>query len=85
MAAVLHVKSHIVIKYMLTQSFQYLLISIAFIILSFLIMYGYYCRRRYNSFYGTGRIADMEIWRAKSNVAWLFTFCLAMALLFHLV
>ncbi|WP_292972821.1 hypothetical protein [Mucilaginibacter sp.] len=70
---------------MLTQSFQYLLISIAFIILSFLIMYGYYCRRRYNSFYGTGRIADMEIWRAKSNVAWLFTFCLAMALLFHLV
>ncbi len=85
MAAILHVRRDSVVKYMLTQSFQYLLISIAFVIFSSLMMYGFYCRRRYNSFYGTGRIADMEIWRAKSNVAWLFTFCLAMALLFHLV
>lgn len=70
---------------MLTQSFQYLLISIIFAIFSSLMIYGFYCRRRYNSFYGTGRIADMEIWRAKSHMAWLFMFCLTMALLLHLV
>jgi hypothetical protein len=66
--------------YMLTQSFQQLIIVLVCLTLILLIILGIYCRRRYNSYIGTGRVTEIEAWYARATFAWVGTFCLSLVI-----
>ncbi|MET3978866.1 hypothetical protein ABIB62_001435 [Mucilaginibacter sp. UYP25] len=63
---------------MLTQDFQRLIICFFCVVFVLLIAFGVYCRHRSNSYIGTGRIAEIETWYLRANVAWVSTACLSL-------
>ncbi|TWR27394.1 hypothetical protein FPZ43_12995 [Mucilaginibacter pallidiroseus] len=66
---------------MLTHDFERLLIIFFLIIFFALVGYGAYCKRKSNSYIGTGRVADIELWELKAIATWVVTFCIIVALL----
>jgi hypothetical protein len=69
---------------MLTNDFQKF-ITVLFALLFFgLIAYALYCKRKMNSYIGTGRVNDIEIWSFKAAVSWIATFALTIMLILHL-
>jgi len=70
---------------MLTHYFQTLLICFFVFVLFLLIAYGIYCKRKVNSYIGTGRVNDIEIWSAKAAASWTATFVLTLAMLLNLL
>jgi hypothetical protein len=70
---------------MLTQTFEQVIIYAICVTLFLLISAGLYCRRRSNSYIGTGRVAEIETWYTRSTLAWICTFCLSMALVIKLI
>jgi hypothetical protein len=65
---------------MFTREFQLILIFFSITVIVLLGVYAAYCRRRANSFVGTGRITDIENWALKSTIMWIVTFMLALVM-----
>lgn len=62
---------------MFTREFQLILIVFSVTVIVFLGVYAAYCRRKANSFVGTGRVTDIQEWATKSTIMWIVTFVLA--------
>jgi cbb3-type cytochrome oxidase subunit 3 len=69
---------------MLTNEFQKLLTVLFALLFLGLIAYALYCKHKMNSYIGTGRVNDIEIWWLKSAVSWIATFALTIMLILHL-
>jgi hypothetical protein len=70
---------------MLTNNFQQLLMCFFCVVFIFLVTYALYCRNRYHSYIGTGRVTEIELWQTKATVTWICTFCLSLALVIKLL
>jgi hypothetical protein len=64
---------------MITESFQLRLIVFLVTAIISLLAYGWYCRRRSNSYVGTGRVAEIETWTIKAAISWLAGIALTLA------
>lgn len=69
---------------MLTHSFQLNLIVFVTAAIIALVAYGWYCRSRSNSFVGTGRAAEIEMWTIKAALSWLAGIALTLAMAMQL-
>ena len=70
---------------MLTHDFQRLVIYFFAVVFISLIVYGTYCRRKVNSFKGTGRANDIELWSMKAALSWTCIFALSLFVILHFV
>ena len=66
---------------MLTDQFKTLLVCVVFSLIVILMAYAIHCKRRSKSYFGTGRVVEIETYELKATFSWIITFCLTMALL----
>ncbi|QHS55986.1 hypothetical protein GWR56_10735 [Mucilaginibacter sp. 14171R-50] len=54
-------------------------------IIGLVAAYGLYCRKRYISFLGTGRVTDIQTWELKATLSWIATSVLVFAMIIPLI
>ena len=70
---------------MLTADFQKLIICFFAMVVLSLVAYGIYCKRKSNSYIGTGRVAEIESYYYKATIIWIVTFCISIGVIINFI